>query len=102
MALVSSFLPNTMLQTFPTISKPCTLQNNKKVAIIRCAVKKGGISTGSPPQINQVLGVTDRSLKTDQVVGLRSLNNGDGGKANAGNTIVDDVSNTTKTADATD
>jgi hypothetical protein len=36
------------------------------------------------------------------VVGIRSLNNGDDGKANAGNTIVDDVSNTTKTADATD
>lgn len=68
----------------------------------RCAVKKGGISTGSPPQINRVLTVTDRSLRTDQVVGLRSLNNGEDGKANAGNTIVDDVSNTTKTADATD
>ncbi|KAK9907138.1 hypothetical protein M0R45_002383 [Rubus argutus] len=102
MALVSSFMPKTMLQIFPTNSKPCTLQNNKNVTIIRCAVKKGDISTGSPPQINRVLRVTDRSLKTDQMVGLRSLNNGGDGKANAGNTNVDDVSNTTKTADATD
>ncbi|XP_062011651.1 uncharacterized protein LOC133728269 [Rosa rugosa] len=102
MALVSSFMPKTtMVQLFPTNSKPCILQN-KNVAIIRCAVKRPGINTGGPPQINQVLRVADRSLRTDQVVGLRRLNNGEDGKANAGNTVVDDVSNTTKTADGTD
>ncbi|CAB4277299.1 unnamed protein product [Prunus armeniaca] len=97
MALVNSFImPKTMLQ-MPMNSKPCSLHN--KIVIIRCAAARRKITEGPPSQINQVLSVTSRSLGTEQVSLRSSSLTGEDGKTKEGNAIVDEVNNTTKTAD---
>ncbi|KAM1041821.1 hypothetical protein FF1_031001 [Malus domestica] len=98
--VINSFMPKTMLQ-MPINSKPCRLEN--KIVIIRCAAtpRRRELSRGNPPQINRVLGSSNRSLRSDQV-SLSSSLNGVDEKTNGGNVIADEVNNTTKTTDATD